>query len=500
MASMSRTTLILAVALLAVPAAAQGQSGAASRPAEVDECGAPTGRRARRNTEASAATRTPPRVLGVRSDSAAAAGTGMAASGHASGAQGTTPASGAHGAASSTQESGAQGMTPASASHGAASSTQESGAQGMTPASASHGVASSTQASGAQGMTPASASHGAASSTQASGTQGMTSSTSGAQGAASSTAGSGSAVRPSEGTGSAASSTAGAGQAMTSSTSASGGQGMTAAGATGAAAGAGQTMTSATSASGGDWQEAAARINRAALRLGSTAAGVRLGPAGSVSVPTALGVDAGEVFFGVAYQGRTRYTEADDGAAVVGFGLGSRRVLALETALTTYSTFRGEPFETGGVSFKLHRALPSHTSVAVGWENAILWGDSDDDGSLYAAATRMVSLRPDSVRGLFSTGVVTLGVGNGRFRSEKDDAAGNETVNVFAAAGVRVSDPLSLVADWTGQDLNAAASITPVPRVPLVVTVGLADIIGSAGDGARFILSLGYGLAFPQPF
>jgi hypothetical protein len=458
MASMSRTTLILAVALLAVPAAAQGQSGAASRPAEVDECGAPTGRRARRNTEASAATRTPPRVLGVRSDSAAASGTGMAASGHASGAQGTTPASGAHGAASSTQESGAQGMTPASGAHGAASSTQASGAQGMT------------------------------------------SSTSGAQGAASSTAGSGSAVRPSEGTGSAASSTAGAGQAMTSSTSASGGQGMTGAGSTGAAAGAGQAMTSSTSASGGDWQEAAARINRAALRLGSTAAGVRLGPAGSVSVPTALGVDAGEVFFGVAYQGRTRYTEADDGAAVVGFGLGSRRVLALETALTTYSTFRGEPFETGGVSFKLHRALPSHTSVAVGWENAILWGDSDDDGSLYAAATRMVSLRPDSVRGLFSTGVVTLGVGNGRFRSEKDDAAGNETVNVFAAAGVRVSDPLSLVADWTGQDLNAAASITPVPRVPLVVTVGLADIIGSAGDGARFILSLGYGLAFPQPF
>jgi hypothetical protein len=28
----------------------------------------------------------------------------------------------------------------------------------------------------------------------------------------------------------------------------------------------------------------------------------------------------------------------------------------------------------------------------------------------------------------------------------------------------------------------------------------VADITGSAGDGARFILSLGYGLAFPLPF
>jgi hypothetical protein len=32
------------------------------------------------------------------------------------------------------------------------------------------------------------------------------------------------------------------------------------------------------------------------------------------------------------------------------------------------------------------------------------------------------------------------------------------------------------------------------------VTVGLADLTGTAGDGARFILSLGYGLALRQPF
>ncbi|HLM68337.1 MAG TPA: hypothetical protein VK358_12450, partial [Longimicrobium sp.] len=127
------------------------------------------------------------------------------------------------------------------------------------------------------------------------------------------------------------------------------------------------------------------------------------------------------------------------------------------------------------------------------------WGDSDDDGSLYAAATRMVSLREDPSQ-RFGTAVFTLGVGNGRFRFEDDDADGNQTVNVFAAAGVRVSEPLSLVGDWTGQDLNLAASITPLRRVPLVLTTGVADVTGSAGDGARFILSLGYGLSIRQPF
>jgi hypothetical protein len=245
----------------------------------------------------------------------------------------------------------------------------------------------------------------------------------------------------------------------------------------------------------------AAARNRAALRLGLGSLGdrVRLGPAASVSVPTALGVDAGEMFFGAAYQGRTRYTDEDDAAAVVGLGLGTRRVVALELALTTYSTFRSAPLETGGLSVKLHRSLPGQTSVAVGWENALLWGGSDDAGSLYAAASRLVNLRGNP-SAPFSTGVVTLGLGNGRFRFEEDDAEGRETVNVFGAVGVRVAAPLSVVADWTGQDLNAAASITPAPRLPLVVTVGLADITGSAGDGARLIFSLGYGLAFPQPF
>lgn len=245
-----------------------------------------------------------------------------------------------------------------------------------------------------------------------------------------------------------------------------------------------------------------ARVNRAAMGLGVSERGdqVRLGPAASVSIPTALGVDAGELFFGIAYQGRTRYTTEDDAAAVLGIGIGTRRVVALEAALTTYSTLRGGgPLETGGVSLKLHRAIGGQTSVAVGVENALLWGGSDGDPSLYAVGSRMLNLRDDP-SAPFSTAVATIGVGNGRFRFEEDDAADRQTVNVFGGLGLRVAGPLSLVADWTGQDLNAAASITPFPRLPLVLTAGMVDLTGSAGDGARFIVSLGYGLAFRQPY
>jgi hypothetical protein len=209
-------------------------------------------------------------------------------------------------------------------------------------------------------------------------------------------------------------------------------------------------------------------------------------------------VEWGELFVGVAYQGRTRFTEDDDAAAVAGVGFGSRRTVGVELALTSYSTLRGAPLETGGVSVKLHRAVGDDASVAVGWENALLWGGSDADGTLYAAGTRIFSLRRDPSRP-FGLGVLTVGVGNGRFRFEDDVADGNETVNVFAAAGLRVTDPVSLVADWTGQDLNAAASLVPLRRVPLVITAGVADLTGTAGDGARFILSVGYGLSIRQP-
>jgi len=451
-----RSTLLLAAAMLAAAPAAAQQHAASQTPAvEIDPC---TGK--------------PVEADGAGTQAASGATT-SAASGTATHAHPAGPHAGtAHGTAP------ASGSAASSATSTSAASSASPGGQGMTPSGAT--------ASSASPVT-------AASSTSASG-----------PGMMSATSASGSAVSPSGTPGTAASSTSAGGQGMMSATSASG-SAVSPSGTPGTAASStyagGEGMTSAASDTTDPVDPRNAARNRKAMALGMGRLGdqVRLGPAASVSVPTALGVDAGEVFFGVAYQGRTRYTRQDDAAAVAGFGIGTRRVLALEVALTTYSTFRGAPLETGGVSFKLHRVLPGHSSIAVGYENALLWGGSDDDGSLYAVASRQLNLRDDP-GAPFSTAVATLGVGNGRFRFEEDYATDRETVNLFAALGVRVTGPLSLVADWTGQDLNAAASLTPIPRLPLVVTAGLADITGSAGDGVRPILSLGYGLALRQPF
>jgi hypothetical protein len=224
-------------------------------------------------------------------------------------------------------------------------------------------------------------------------------------------------------------------------------------------------------------------------------------PAASISSPTAFGSQKAEAFVGVAYQQRTRFTDLDDGAVVIGFGLGDRqRYAGLEVAVTSYSTLHGGgPLETGGLSLKLHRGFGEDWGVAVGYENALDWGGSDAGQSPYGVVTHVIRLRPDA-SDAFSAIAASVGVGGGRFRSEHDVDVDRKTANVFGAIGLQVLEPLSLTADWSGQDLFAGVSIAPTHRVPMVISAGFADLTRNAGDGARFIISAAVGFRYLPPF
>jgi len=224
-------------------------------------------------------------------------------------------------------------------------------------------------------------------------------------------------------------------------------------------------------------------------------------PAASISSPTAFGAQNAEGFIGFAYQARTRYTHLSDGALVLAGGGGDReKAVALELAATSYSTIHGGgPLETGGLSVKLHRAIDERFGVAVGMENFVDWGGSDAGHSPYAVATGVFRLRPDPAQP-FSALTASLGVGGGRFRSEDAVAADEKTVGVFGALGLQVAEPVSVTADWNGQDLFAGVSLAPSRRVPVVINAGVADLTRNAGDGPRFILSAGFGFRFLPPF
>ncbi|MCT7987959.1 hypothetical protein [Laspinema olomoucense] len=224
---------------------------------------------------------------------------------------------------------------------------------------------------------------------------------------------------------------------------------------------------------------------------GSSAPGV------SIGTPTAFGANWGRVYTGFGYQERTRFTTKADGTLALGFGLGnSRENVGLEVSLVVTDLI-DETLADGGVSFKVHRLLPNNFAVAAGIEYALSWGDIDTTSSPYGVVTKVFRFKENSAEPL-SQLTVSLGVGGGRYRSEDDVINDNNTIGIFSSVGLRVAEQISLIADWTGQDLFLGASIVPFKDLPVVITPAFADVTNNAGDGARFILGIGYGysLAF----
>ncbi|HIK12321.1 MAG TPA: S-layer homology domain-containing protein [Oscillatoriaceae cyanobacterium M33_DOE_052] len=218
-------------------------------------------------------------------------------------------------------------------------------------------------------------------------------------------------------------------------------------------------------------------------------------PAVSGGSPTAFGADWGFAFAGAAYQNRARYSDLEDGAISFGFGVGDKDTVGLEIAATSFSTFRQGFAQNGSLSFKLHHTFPKDLAVAAGIENAIEWGGIDTELSAYGVVSKIFRLQ-DSAADPFSRLSVSVGLGNGRFRSEDDRRDDKETVNVFGNVSMRVLEPMSVFADWTGQDLNVGFSLVPFRNFPLVITPALQDVTGNAGDGTRFSISVGTSYRF----
>ena len=217
-------------------------------------------------------------------------------------------------------------------------------------------------------------------------------------------------------------------------------------------------------------------------------------PALSIVIPTGFGADNNTGFISGTFQSRTRYGNVSDGGLGIGVGLGdARKAVGVELSYTAASFGGSRDFGAGGFNVKVHRQLADDLSVAAGWNGFLnLGGRNDFENSVYGSATKIFRTR-DDINLPFSRVAVTAGIGNGQFRSESAVTDGSNGVNVFGNVAVRVAQPVSLIAEWSGQDLGVGVSVAPFKNIPLVITPALRDIAG-AGDGARFVL--GAGMAF----
>lgn len=231
--------------------------------------------------------------------------------------------------------------------------------------------------------------------------------------------------------------------------------------------------------------------------LSAKLAEVVVAPSASISTPIGFGANFGQIFGGFAFQSRTRFTNQADGGLALGVGLGEpQKIVGLDVTMAILSLF-GDNAGRGSFSFKIHRSLPEGFAVALGFENAINWGGTDAGSSIYGVVSKFFQFTETTAEP-FSQLTLSLGVGGGRFRSEGAIEDGVNSLGVFASAGLRIVEPVSAIVEWSGQDLNAGISLIPFPKVPLTINLAGADLTGNAGDGARFVMSIGYNYFFPR--
>lgn len=219
-------------------------------------------------------------------------------------------------------------------------------------------------------------------------------------------------------------------------------------------------------------------------------------PGLSIAIPTGFGADNNTGFVSATYQNRTRFSNVSDGALGVGIGLGdARKSVGVELSYTAASFGGSRDFGGGGFNAKVHRQIADDLAVAAGWNGFVnVGGRNDFENSVYGTVTKIFRTR-DDINSPFSRVAVTAGIGNGQFRSENAVAKGSDGVGVFGNVAVRVAQPVSLIAEWSGQDLGVGVSLVPFKNVPFVITPAVRDITG-AGDGARFVLGTGFAFKF----
>jgi hypothetical protein len=226
------------------------------------------------------------------------------------------------------------------------------------------------------------------------------------------------------------------------------------------------------------------------------------GPAPGITAgaPAAFGARFGQAFSGMYYSTRRPGVDEADGAVASGFGLGDpNRAVGLEVNVSAGSIRRFA--SNGDVGLKLHRNLPGQAAIALGWDAGIRWGQdmTRSTPTVYGVASKAFMLKPSDANNQMPL-TVSLGLGNGRFRSL--DAAQNDrdTVGVFGSLGLQVLPQASIVSSWTGRDLNLGMSVVPLKSTPLFVNLLASNILGRNDQNSFLAVSLGYGFNYSGLF
>ncbi|MFN5153112.1 MAG: hypothetical protein ACK5ED_01825, partial [Gemmatimonadota bacterium] len=208
----------------------------------------------------------------------------------------------------------------------------------------------------------------------------------------------------------------------------------------------------------------------------------RAQPGVTAASPIGFGPKSGDFFAGVGYQNTTRFGGGNDGSLSLGAGLGDPGKLAgLEFVVTSASTVRSGFFDRLYGAAKLHRTIGNGLGVAAGIEGVTLSGEATFDPSLYVVATKVQQIGTGAY---FNSVTWNGGLGTKRFAAPSADDDQQGGVGLFASAAIKANASTSLIADYTGQDLNLGLSFAPFSTLPITISPAIVDLLGRSTSDA----------------
>ena len=224
------------------------------------------------------------------------------------------------------------------------------------------------------------------------------------------------------------------------------------------------------------------------------ATGRRYSPFLTFGVPSAFGMDWGDLFisaYGVS-PGKARDGQWD-GSLSTGFGIGD----AIDGVgmSFTYNLGSINNFgDNGTFDLQGHRTVyrdsRNQVAIAAGWASYAQHGNEPNVPSgAYGTVTSYTLLRPDDPGNKLPL-LLSVGVGGGPFRQNPESAA------VFGGAGLQVHSQVGVGLFWTGLGLNFGVSYVPMPTIPLTISAQGVDLTDNSPGGTRFLMGLSYGFNF----
>jgi hypothetical protein len=219
----------------------------------------------------------------------------------------------------------------------------------------------------------------------------------------------------------------------------------------------------------------------------------------SLTTPVGWGAAFGSVFVGVAGTDLAPYDNSSDWGTVFGVGLGNPvKNLGIQASIASLDMSQWNRY---GLNLHLHRYIGDAQSIAIGVENIMLSKGSDAEESYYIVYSKGVLYKPliDDETGTTRLHF-SVGAGTGRFGNksplDRTSGKGKHGSYVFGNISYELFNEFNVITDWNGVNLNAGISKTfPITeQVPLVITVGAADLTHNSANGMHLIGSIGMGI------